>query len=93
MLSLQRQLSLRTLGSFHIDDRRSLTELRGILRDLLSDGLRKATKASMVEAVRAAQEAAEAAEAAAREPRKGSTLGAAQSNVPAIPLSVVQKQT
>eukprot|EP00903_Cladosiphon_okamuranus_P007249 g7034.t2 len=67
LLSLQRQLSLRTLGSFHIDERRSLTELRSILRELLSEGLRKATKASIAEAARAAQEAAEAAAAAAQE--------------------------
>lgn len=72
LLSLQRQLSLRTLGSFHIDERRSLTELRSILRDVLSEGLRKATEASIAEAARAAQEAAEAAAAAAQETRKNS---------------------
>lgn len=65
LLSLQRQLSMRTLGHFHIDERRSLTELRAILRGLLSEGLRKATKASMAEAMRAAKEAQAAAEAAA----------------------------
>ncbi|CAN0455313.1 unnamed protein product, partial [Ectocarpus sp. 8 AP-2014] len=67
LLSLQRQLSMRTLGHFHIDERRSLTELRTILRGLLSEGLSKAKKASMAEAMRAAKEAqaAAAAEAAA----------------------------
>eukprot|EP00752_Nemacystus_decipiens_P001274 g1270.t1 len=76
LLSLQRQLSLRTLGSFHIDERRSSTELRSILRDLLSEGLKKATKASIAEAARAAQEAAEAA-AAAPEARAGTAAAAA----------------
>lgn len=65
LLSLQRQLSMRTLGHFHIDERRSLTELRAILRGLLSEGLSKATKASIAEAMRAAKEAQAAAEAAA----------------------------
>lgn len=56
---------MRTLDHFHIDERRSLTELRAILRGLLSEGLSKATKASMAEAMRAAKEAQAAAEAEA----------------------------
>lgn len=56
---------MRTLGNFHIDERRSVTELRRILRGLLSEGLVKATKASIAEASRAAQEAAVAAAATA----------------------------
>ncbi|CAM9781452.1 unnamed protein product [Scytosiphon promiscuus] len=76
LLSLQRQLSMRTLGHFHIDERQSLTELRSILRGFLSDGLNKATKASMAEALRAAEEAeatraARAAEAASKTAARG----------------------
>lgn len=56
---------MRTLGRFHIDERQSLTQLRTILRGFLSDGLKKATKASVAEAMRAEQEA-EAARAAGK---------------------------
>lgn len=65
LLGLKRRMCLRKLGTFHIDERRSLTELRAILREKLSEGLARATTASIAEAVVAAEEAKVAAAAAA----------------------------
>lgn len=62
-------MCLRKLGTFHIDERRSTTELRAIMLERLSEGLAKATKASIAEAlVAAAEEVKAAAVAAAAKP-------------------------
>lgn len=45
---------MRTLGNFHIDERRSFTELRSILTGFLSEGLIKATTRAKKEAEEAA---------------------------------------
>lgn len=74
---VKRRMCLRNLGRIYLDERKSLTELRAILRKLLEEALRKATQQVTLDAVRATEAAAQAARAAQAENVKalGPTAG------------------